>query len=294
MTSRTAISLFCLIALSGCGGGDGGSPAPTAAQIQSLTGLAAPAEMPNDQSARAPAILSRADSLILSTIYGETTHTALPTFRIRARCSGTRCAVLEPQSGYSETIDLSDLEFVEGVTQALGTRYGITPMWTTARHMGADVSSLGAWMDHSAFAAQTEQVTVEGTTISVWYGQAGGDLTGSRPSGSATWLGIMTGTPVAGSDKGDRLMGTAALNLDLSHGHALDIAFSGIKNLDRERAHITETVMFTDVPIGGRGTFEVGLAGNRIQGGFYGPDHAEAAGVFEQFNIVGAFGAQKQ
>ena len=47
--------------------------------------------------------------------------------------------------------------------------------------------------------------------------------------------------------------------------------------------------MFNDIPVGPQGTFQSGLTGNRIQGGFYGPGHAEAAGVFEQSNIVGAF-----
>ena len=48
------------------------------------------------------------------------------------------------------------------------------------------------------------------------------------------------------------------------------------------------------MPLGADGTFEAGLTGNRIQGGFYGPGHAEAAGIFEQSNIVGAFGATLQ
>ena len=135
---------------------------------------------------------------------------------------------------------------------------------------------------------------MEGTTIGIRYGLAGGDLTGSPPQSSATWLGVMTGMPATGSGKGDRLLGTAALNLDLSHGLLLDVGFSGIKNIDRGAAHTTETVIFADIPIGGRGTFEAGLSGNRIQGGFYGPGHVEAAGVFEQSNIVGAFGAKRQ
>ena len=32
----------------------------------------------------------------------------------------------------------------------------------------------------------------------------------------------------------------------------------------------------------------------RVQGGFYGPNHAEATGVFEQAGIAGAFGAKRQ
>ena len=72
------------------------------------------------------------------------------------------------------------------------------------------------------------------------------------------------------------------------------MAFSSIRNIDRLTAHATETVMFQDLRIGSRGTFEAGLTGNRIQGGFYGPGHVEAAGIFEQSNIVGAFGARRQ
>ena len=64
--------------------------------------------------------------------------------------------------------------------------------------------------------------------------------------------------------------------------------------MDRGTAHTTETVLFGNVEIDPEGTFEAGLAGNRIQGGFYGPGHAEAAGIFEQSNIVGACGAKRQ
>ena len=73
----------------------------------------------------------------------------------------------------------------------------------------------------------------------------------------------------------------------------LDISFSGIQNLDRGRAHSISSVRFDDVPVASGGTFEAGLTGNRVQGGFYGSQHVEVAGVFEQSNIVGAFGATK-
>ena len=73
----------------------------------------------------------------------------------------------------------------------------------------------------------------------------------------------------------------------------LDAAFTNIKDLDRLAAHSTETVRFDGVTVGNDGTFNSGLTGNRIQGGFYGPNHVEAAGVFEHSNIVGAFGARR-
>jgi len=51
-------------------------------------------------------------------------------------------------------------------------------------------------------------------------------------------------------------------------------------------------VTFDDLAIASDGTFKAALTGNRTQRGFCGPGHAEAAGVFEQANIVGAFGAK--
>jgi len=74
---------------------------------------------------------------------------------------------------------------------------------------------------------------------------------------------------------------------------ALDAAFTGIVNVDRNAAHTTTAVTFADIPVGPEGTFEAGEVGDRIQGGFYGPGHAETAGIFEQSNIVGAFGAKR-
>ena len=101
------------------------------------------------------------------------------------------------------------------------------------------------------------------------------------------------GTPTAGDDKGERLVGTAALNYDMAAG-GLDATFSGIRNIDRGTPHNVEAVMFSDLEVGSDGTFTRGQLGARIQGGFYGPGHAEASGIFEQSDIVGAFGATRQ
>ena len=54
------------------------------------------------------------------------------------------------------------------------------------------------------------------------------------------------------------------------------------------------TVIFSDLEVGPDGTFSRGRSGTRIHGGFQGPGHAEAAGIFEQSDIVGAFGATRQ
>ena len=94
-------------------------------------------------------------------------------------------------------------------------------------------------------------------------------------------------------------MGDAALTYDLppegdGYGPSLAVAFGGIKNIDRRTAHMVEAVSFENVEVGAEGTFGAGFVGSRIQGAFYGPGHAEAAGIFEQQNVIGAFGAHRQ
>ena len=74
----------------------------------------------------------------------------------------------------------------------------------------------------------------------------------------------------------------------------LDAVFSSIRNIDRLQPHSVSTVRFDNVNMSNGGTFQAGSLDNQIQGGFYGPGHAEAAGVFEKSNIIGAFGAKKR
>ena len=286
------VTTFVLAACGGGGGGGSGGLIRPDANILTLIGATAPVETPGAQSARSASIVSRADSLIFSTVYGETTHDQLPAFRLRARCSGITCSITEPRTGYSEIVSLSDMEFASGAASAVGTKNGVTLSSSAGSVAGTEFTAFGAWMHHSGFAVQTEKGTVQGETVSVRYGLAGGDLTGRPPSGSATWRGVMVGTPASGSSLGHRLVGDASLHYDLNAGD-LDASFTNIKNIDRQAAHSTATVQFINIPVASDGTFRAGLSGNRIQGGFYGSNHSETAGIFEQSNVLGAFGAQR-
>lgn len=122
---------------------------------------------------------------------------------------------------------------------------------------------------------------------------APGDLAERSLTGSATWLGIMVGTPVAGDAQGDRLVGTAALNYDMDVGR-LDAAFSGIKNIDRGTAYPVEALIFANLAVDPDGTSSTGQSGTRIQGGFHGAGHVVVSGIFEQSDVVGAFGTARQ
>ena len=294
--SSCALALAGALSLAGCGGSGNlnSQPPPTPDEIRELAGLSAPVETAAIQQARQQDILSRADSLINSTIHVEK---VLPdetrTYRWVSECSGAKCALLDPATGDTHTSSIDQLEIVPGDAEPIGSAHGITLMSESGHHMDVDVTSLGAWMEHSAFGLHRVRAVGEEAEYDTLYASALGELTGRPLTGSATWLGTMVGTPIAGDDRGDRLVGTAALNYDMDAG-GLDAAFSGITNIDRGTAHSVEAVSFSDLEVGADGTFARGQSGARIQGGFYGPGHAEAAGSFEQSDIVGAFGATRQ
>ena len=257
--------------------------------------MAPPAETAAAQTARGPGIVSRMDSLIISAWHIETSLAEAPADHLRADCTGTRCEFFDPDTGMLDsTIDLPNLRFSGVPPEPIGSRHGITLMsWEGKLDEQTEFEAYGAWMEHSGFSVRSEALVIEGVRTVFRGGLAGGDLTGTRPTGSATWLGLMVGTPATGAHRGDRLQEIAALNYDMDAG-GLDIGFSSIKNVDRGADHSTPVGMFNDLAIASDGTFQTGATGNRIQGGFYGPGHVEAAGVFELANIVGAFGAKRQ
>ena len=285
-----AASLLLSLALAACGGG---SSKFSAERVRILTDARAPVESINDQFERATGIFDRSDSLLLSTVHGTTTHPELPTVELRTDCEKAGCTVRESRTGFTLRPSLDDLGVDTDATADFGlTRHGITLYRTET----TNVESYGAWMDHAAFAVQTvtASATAGGREIDflLRYGIVGGDLSGDRPTGTATWQGLMVGTPATGDRAGHLLQGDATLRYSLDT-EMLDATFDGIRDLNRDAAHSTESVQFDDVPVSADGTFRSGETGNRIQGAFYGTDHAETAGILEKSNIIGAFGAKK-
>ena len=113
---------------------------------------------------------------------GETGSAEIPTFRLLTQCSGTQCTVTEPLSGAVDTIELVNTPLRQGAATAIGSKHGITLLWESSTHTGADLASLGAWLEHSSFAILNERQTSEEGTVDVWYGITLGELTGT-PSG---------------------------------------------------------------------------------------------------------------
>ncbi len=325
---RIAAAVAALFMLAACGGGGGGGGGIDPVAAQDLTGAQPPAETPADQNARAAGILSRADSLILSTIHEDARARAPIEFRfrtdgnrgeLRARsyevateCAGAQCNWTAPGTGRAVEIPLRYLAFLPGAAAAILAKSGVSlvegrgsaaPVIDVARVApvsgaveGAWAESLGAWMDHGWFAVQQEGAQIGNYDVTARYAIAGGDLTGSLPGVAATWTGLMVGAPRGGDFRNGVLQGDARLTLTFAgNDPRLGAAFSNIVDLRKGTAYVTTDVRFDNIFLTrtAAGAYRAGAAGNRIQGGFYGPNHAETAGIFEQAGITGAFGAKR-
>ena len=291
----TWVMAISALSAAGCGGGgdepDSLQPAqPPSVRLQ--VGGDPPAETETDQDARSAAIISRVDSLIISTSYGITNHKDFPTLDMHAQCSGTTCTFRHPGTGVSLTLSLADLQSLPANSEALLTKHGITLV--QGKSTNGIVDAYGSVMTHALFAVQGERTTLNDIDFAFRYGIAGGDLTGSTPAINARWTGVMVGTGRTGSLRQNILQGDAFLEAELRLGSdQIKATFSDIQNITTGAAHTEQSIRFENIPISPDGTFRAGLAGNRIQGGFYGPGHAESAGIFERSNIVGAFGAKR-
>ena len=107
-----------------------------------------------------------------------------------------------------------------------------------------------------------------------------------RGIGSATWRGVMVGGMRNGSDF---IQGDATIEIDDIRAANVDVAFTGIKNLN-SGADIAD-MEWSNVALA-NGKFERTDNGRKtLEGNFYGPFHEEVGGVFDRGAYVGGFGA---
>ncbi len=117
-----------------------------------------------------------------------------------------------------------------------------------------------------------------------------GDLAGTRPTGGASWDGRMVGYQ-SGLEAGEDPFVEGRASVRVSFGRdRVDIGFSGVRSMDLRRE--VANFGFANVPLSSDGTFG-GFDGGYVEGGFFGPAHREAAGMFQKNdnNVIGSFGA---
>ena len=268
--SAAVALLIGTLALAGCGGGGGGGsaqPISNTAPIRDAIGGGS-LNLSNAQIRQALAAIERqTDSVNVSD------DTAV--------CSGTSCRT------NNVTIYLSDFNLANGTYAPVMTHNGMNIMQGANRVSFAgqqiDYQTYGGWGDHSLFGVFAEDDTAFAATA--------GDDTGSRPiSGSASWRGVMVGADFA-RDEG--FQGDATITADFAASH-VDVAFTNIHEVMTGSRR--NDIRFNNVPFTSDGFSSGSRVGRFVDGTFYGPNHAEAGGVFEtEFgNKFGSFGAKRQ
>ena len=315
-----AALLACGAVLSGCGG-DGGPSRPGSrigeAGPEPRPPAVRPPEMePAPASVRAASVLGGANTLFATGVQEERG------FGERAvhdtDCSGLACS--GSGGGGIGTGNAGRLAGA-GVVGRMGA---IDLVWAS----DLDAESWGGWMRHAGFGVLLERDGMGAELREFRYGLALGQLTevAEGRDVNAVWRGRMVGVTAAGGFSEGRLHGDAALTYrsvealgdEAEDGDVVgrvDAAFTDIVSVSTGASFAD--ARFVDVPVslldvtkttveeeGGmqpgeepevevtaRMAFDAGTAGNRIRGGFFGPDRDEVAGVFEQNGILGAFGA---
>ena len=290
--------VFCAagIALSGCGSSSSPGFAERARDV--VTGANPPALTSAQIAERAQDVTQNADALAASRAHYRTDDENYPEFVLESDCSGTACDFVETvpldELGLEIGFDIDNVEEVFASDGAVGpvlTKNGVT----TLRQGGIDdIDAYGAWLEHGVFGVAEDTEGGEDIDSSLIVSFVGGRRSDSRPSADATYRGLMVGSPVDGAHRGNTLQGDAEL-VYTSADNEVDAHFTDIVDLDRGSPHATSRIDFENLAVEEDGLFADGQPGNGfIEGGFAGPGHAEALGIFESDNIVGAFGAARE
>ena len=277
-----------------------------------VTGANPPALTSAQIAQRAQDVTQNADVLAASREYYKTDNELYPEFVVESDCSGTTCSSVQTEPtvalGFElPGVDIDDVEKVfalDGVEPVL-TKNGVTTFLHQEMKDNIDDDiAYGAWLEHGVFAVFEdntlfdERDTTTAAGLGVFsnniFSLAGGRSSDSRPSVDATYRGLMVGNPVGGDRRGNTLQGDAELVFTAADNE-VDAHFTDIVDLDRGSPHATSRIDFENLAVEEDGLFEDGQPGNGfIEGGFAGPDHAEAVGIFESDGIVGAFGAIRE
>ena len=225
---------------------------------------------------------------------------------IKPTCSGKSCSADVPSVGMLafSLSDIKDLSLVDDTsltgfnseTQAVLIDNGITTAQSRAAARQDDGTKLtfqtyGGWTDGSVFGAAFLDITEGANTTRRFTSFIFGDATGSNPTGtgSAMWTGSAVGID---TDNNQPFQGDVTVDIDDLSSPDVDVSIT-----DGRRINNDTTVPFTftwDNMILEGGIFQSTLGDGDLWGSFYGSNHEEVGGVFDDDSTVGAFGATRQ
>ena len=271
---------------------------PTAA-LAALTLAALPGCMSSNPTAETVAradyarIAANADTVLFGDAIGyrkgETTAERVSTVCVKAKCSIGFGRVFSGQAFSAEGVEL----------EVLPDRNGVRLVAERGSSKTSDATVFGGWMDSSFFASQANLVKDEGNPnhgAMLFYSYAVGRAAGENPAvaGRAAWRGFVVGreaSAVSGLDS--VVMGDAVIAVEAGPaGLMADIAFTGLANAHTGAAW--DDMAWTGLAVSSGAFGRRDAADDRIEGRFFGPQGAEAGGIFERAGIAGAFGGRRQ
>ena len=283
------LCLMCMLLIVGCGGGGGMETRPPVV----------PEATAADLRITIAEIGQSADTLIMSDLQSTPRSRVAPNERVAANCGGTYC---EPEPSWSEPgYSVQELGVIApDATIRIGEpQYGINNGEVSGRtsyraldedeDWSVDYRVYGGWLsktffgvEHGRWKGRAQYGSIEGLEALIAYSV--GDATGSNPTGSAEWTGLVVALDRTAPDQA--VQGNATLTYDFDRS-ILDVLFSNFRG-----SGTYEDLSWDDLAVN-NGLFSQGSGANSIDGTFYGDAHEEVGGVFERNNLVGAFGAKQ-
>lgn len=142
---------------------------------------------------------------------------------------------------------------------------------------GDHANVYGHWLDDSVFVMVDDAVAV-----------SFGSTAGTNPTGvgGAFWEGDMVGVDTR---TGERIAGASSIVID---DFATPEVHVSLTRIEDSRGFGRSDLRWSGLPLS-RGTFGSRDTAGSIEGRFYGSSHAEAGGIFERDDLVGAFGGSR-
>ena len=153
--------------------------------------------------------------------------------------------------------------------------------------------TFAGWIDGSIFFGTTQIQIGETNPVYRFVNHAVGVPSGTDPSGtgSATWEGATFATV-----KADRtfLHGDATITIADLANPVVVVKLENLRDISNPETRHTRGFTFRDLSLDGNGVFTYHTPNPGIEGRFYGTDHAEVGGWFNDDDITGAFGGTRQ
>lgn len=226
---------------------------------------------------------------------------------IKSNCSGKSCTASVPNVDtltFSLT-DIEDLSLVDDTANLVGfdsesrvvmEDNGITFVESRSAARQDDGTKLtfqtyGGWLAGSAFGVNFLNVTEGATITNRFTSSSFGNASGSNPAGTgrAEWTGSTVGID---TDNGSLWQADVTVDIDDLSNPSVDIVISR-GNYANETTRPFADLSWNDMSLT-NGIFQFSSNDTNIWGSFYGDNHGEVGGAFDDHGTVGAFGATRQ